>query len=105
MFIAFKWSLKKIRLSKSIRPIRPIKPLEQSDNYYSYISLEWHKSGNVTKIYTSKQILQRLSIAFAHGKETDISKKLLNEIWQIIYTLYQVKEIITKSYKNVINLM
>ena len=41
------------------------------------------------KILTPKQVLQRLPIAFAHVKAGNNSESLLNEIRQIVYSLYQ----------------
>ena len=49
------------------------------------------------KILTPKQMFQRSSIALAQVKPGNNSKNLLNEIRQIIYSLYQSKEI-TKKY-------
>ena len=54
------------------------------------------------KILTPKQMLQRLSIALAQVKAGNNSKNLLNEIRQIIYSLYQSKEITKKVYNNLI---
>ena len=45
------------------------------------------------KILTPKQILQRLTIAFPQVKAGNTSESLLNKIRQIIYSLYQAKEI------------
>ena len=42
-------------------------------------------------------MLQRLPIAFAQAKGGNNSESLLNEIKQIVYSLYQSKEI-TKKY-------
>ena len=36
-------------------------------------------------------MLQMLSIALAQVKAGNISENLLNEIWQITYSLYQAK--------------
>ena len=55
--------------------------------------------GTGLKILTPKQMLQRLPIALAQVKAGNNSEKLLNEIRQIIYSLYQSKEI-TKVYNN-----
>ena len=44
------------------------------------------------KILTPKQMLQRLSIAFAQVKTYNTSENLLNEIRQIMYFLYGVNE-------------
>ena len=59
-------------------------------------------SGKGLKILTSKQLLQRLPIAFAQVKAGNKSKSLLNEIRQIVYSLYQSKEINKKVYNNII---
>ena len=45
--------------------------------------------GTGLKILTSKQMLQRLPIALAQVKADNNSKNLLNEISQIVYSLYQ----------------
>ena len=45
------------------------------------------------KILTRKQMLQRLTIALAQVKAGNTSENLLNEIRQIIYSLYQGKEV------------
>ena len=43
------------------------------------------------KILTAKQMLQRLPIALAQVKAGNNSESLLNEIRQIVYSLYQSK--------------
>ena len=45
--------------------------------------------GTGLKILTPKQMLQRLPIAFAEVKVGNNSESLLNEIRQIVYSLYQ----------------
>ena len=52
------------------------------------------------KIFTPKQMLQRLPIAFTQVKAGSNSQNLLNEIRQIIYSLYQSKEITKKVCNN-----
>ena len=54
--------------------------------------------GKGFKILTPKQILQWLPIALAQVKAVNNSENLLNEIRQIIYSLYQSKEITKKLY-------
>ena len=49
------------------------------------------------KILIPKQMLQRLPIALAKVKVGNNSESLLNEIMQIIYPLYQSKEITKKE--------
>ena len=50
-------------------------------------------------------MLQGLSIALAQVKAGSISENLLNEIKQIIYSLYQEKEVTKKVYNNIMNLI
>ena len=45
-------------------------------------------------------MIQRLSIALAQVKAGNNSENLLNEIRQIIYSLYQSYEITKKVYNN-----
>ena len=61
-----------------------------------------HKDNSKLKILTPKQMLQRLPIALAQVKAGNNSGNLLNEIRQIIYSLYQAKEISKTVYNNLI---
>ena len=71
-------------------------------------SIKSKGSGNLTidhsrlKILTAKQMLQRLPIALAQVKAGNNSESLLNEIRQIVYSLYQSKQITKKVYNNII---
>ena len=47
-------------------------------------------------------MLKRLPIAFAQVKAGNNSQNLLNEIRQIIYSLYHSKEITKKVYNNLV---
>ena len=60
------------------------------------------KHGRGLKILTPKQMFQRLPIALAQVKAGNNSESLLNEIRQIVYSLYQSKEITKKVYNNII---
>ena len=55
------------------------------------------------KMLSSKLMPQRLPIALAQEKAGNTSENLLNEIRQIIYSLYQAKEITKKVYNNKFN--
>ena len=59
-------------------------------------------TGKGLKILTPKQKLQRLPIALAQVKASNNPKGLLNEIRQIVYSLYQSKEITKKVYNNIV---
>ena len=54
------------------------------------------------KILTPKQMLQRLLIALSQVKAGNNSESLLNEIRQIVYSLYQSKQMTKKVYNNII---
>ena len=58
--------------------------------------------GKGLKILTPKQMLQRLPIALAQVKAGNNSESLLNEIRQIVYSLYHSKKIIKKVYNNIL---
>ena len=58
--------------------------------------------GTGLKILTPKQMLQRLPIALAQVKAGNNSERLLNEIRQIVFSLYQSKQITKKVYNNLI---
>ena len=55
------------------------------------------------KILGLKQMLQRLAIALAQVKACNTSENVLDEIRQIIYSLYLAKEISEKVYNNIMN--
>ena len=61
------------------------------------------KYGKGLKILTPNQMLKRLPIALAQVKAGNNSESLLNEIRQIVYSLYRSKEITKKVYNNIIN--
>ena len=63
------------------------------------------KYGKGLKILTPKQMLQRLSITLAQAEAGNTSENLLNEIRQIIYSLYQAEENTKKVYNNIISLL
>ena len=61
-----------------------------SDDYSTMMSEAKNKATKRTglKILTTKQMLQRLPIALAQVKAGNNSENLLNEIRQIVYSLY-----------------
>ena len=58
--------------------------------------------GKGLKILTPNQMFKKLSIALAQIKAGNNSESLLNEIRQIVYSLYRSKEITKKVYNNII---
>ena len=77
-------------------------------NNYSLMILEAKKraaekrGGRGLKILTPKQILQRLPVSLTKVKAGNNSESLLNEIRQIVCSLYQSKQITKKVYNNII---
>ena len=61
------------------------------------------KQGTGLKIFSHKQMLQRLPLALTQIKAGNNSESLLNEIRQIVCSLYRSKEIKKKVYNNKIN--
>ena len=74
------------------------------DDYSSMVSEAKLKAtkGTRPKILTPKQMLQRLQIGLAKVKAGNNSESLLNEIRQIVYSLYQSNKITKKVYDNII---
>ena len=68
----------------------------------NYDSKQNETEGTGLKILTPKQMLQRLPISLAQVKAGNNSESLLNEIRQIVYSLYQSKQITKKVYNNII---
>ena len=66
----------------------------------NYKAKQNETKGKGLKILRPKQMFQRLPIALAQVKPGNNSENFLNEIRQIIYPLYQSKEITKKVYNN-----
>ena len=73
-----------------------------SDASYEAKQNETKQSGAGLKILSPKQMLQRLQTALAQVKAGNNLESLLNEIRQIVYSLYQSKQITKKVYNNII---
>ena len=70
-------------------------------------SQEGKGANEISRVNASERLkikmLKRLPIALAQVKAGNNSESLLNEIREIVYSLYQSKEITKKVYKNIIN--
>ena len=66
-------------------------------------SQEGEGANKMLKILTPNQMVKRLPIALAQVKASNNSESLLNEIRQIVFSLYRSKEITKKVYNNIIN--
>ena len=68
----------------------------------NYNARKNQSEGKGLKILTAKQMLQRLPIALAQVKAGNNSENLLNEIRQIVYSLYRSKQTTKKVYNSII---
>ena len=63
------------------------------------------EQGTGLKVLIPKQVLQRLPISLTQIKAGNNSQNLLNEIIQIVYSLYQSKKITKKVHNNMLKLI
>ena len=103
------------RIPENKNPNKIIKIIEKFLNFNKTQKAKRHSLGramvsdhkvsdrNHIKISTPKQMLQRLPIVLAQVNAGNISENLLNEIRQIIYSLYRAKEITKIVYNNIMN--
>ena len=66
---------------------------------------ERNQEGKGLKILTPNQMLSRLPISLAQLKAGNNSKKLKNEIRQLLYSLYRSKRLTTNIYKSLIDII
>ena len=67
----------------------------------SYSAKQNETKGTGLKVLTPKQMFQRLPVSLTQVKGGNNSESLLNEIRQIVYSLYQSKQITKKVYTNI----
>ena len=78
------------------------------NNYAKNVSKSFYKAnheGKGLKILAPNQMFKRLPIALAQIKAGNNAESLLNEIRQIVYSLYRSKKITKMLYNNMINLI
>ena len=83
--------------------IDQIKNLYNLRNHVIFDDYNLMQKGEGLKILTPNQMFKRLPIALAQVKAGNNSESLLNEIGQIVYSLYRSKENTKKVYNNIIN--
>ena len=71
-------------------------------SHANYNAKQNKSKGTGLTILTLKQLPQRLPIALAQVKAGNDSESLSNEIRQIVYSLYQSKQVTEKVYNNII---
>ena len=102
------WNRELKELKKEVKD-RTLSLLEGRDMVYKAFQSgifprreELQQEGEGLKILTPNQMLKRLPKALAQIKTGNNSEILLNEIRQIVYSLYRSKEITKKVYNNII---
>ena len=64
-----------------------------------------NQQGQGLKILTPNQILRRLPISLAQLNAGNNSKKLKNEIRQLLYSLYRSKKLTKNIYKSLVDII
>ena len=96
-FIDLRNDVKKGEIPENENPNKIISIVEKILGFNNQQKRKW------LKIITPIQMLWRLPIEVLQVQADNTSKNLLNEIRQIIYSLYQVKEINENVYNNIMN--
>ena len=78
-------------------------PREKKIIIQSKVPIRRPTQGTGIKMLTSKQMFQRLPVALTQVEAGNTSENLLNEICQIIYSLYRAEEVTKKVYNNITN--
>ena len=79
-------------------------PNETVDTVESILDFNRQEQGQGLKILTPNQMLSRLSISLAQLKARNNSEKLKNEIRQLLYSLYRLKQLTENIYKSLIDI-
>ena len=64
-----------------------------------------NQQGQGLKILTPDQMLSRLPITLAQLKAGNNSQKLINEIRQLLYSLYRSKKLTKQLYKSLVEII
>ena len=79
-------------------------PNETVDTVESILDFNRQEQGQGLKILTPNQMLSRLSISLAQLKARNNSEKLKNEIRQLLYSLYRLKQLTENIYISLIDI-
>ena len=84
---------------------KPEKPNEIVNIVEDILEFNRNQQGQVLKILTPNQMLNRLPISLAQLKAGNNSEKLKNEIRQLLYSLYRSKKLTKQLYKSLIDII
>ena len=84
---------------------KPEKPNEIVNIVEDILEFNRKQQGQVLKILTPNQMLNRLPISLAQLKAGNNSEKLKNEIRQLLYSLYRSKKLTKQLYKSLIDII
>ena len=83
---------------------KPENPNETVDTVESILDFNRQEQGQGLKTLTPNQMLSRLSISIAQLKAGNNSEKLKNEIKQLLYSLYRLKQLTKNISKSLIDI-
>ena len=83
---------------------KPENPNETVDTVESILDFNRQEQGQGLKTSTPNQMLSRLSISIAQLKAGNNSEKLKNEIKQLLYSLYRLKQLTKNISKSLIDI-
>ena len=95
--ISFRNTVKKRQFQKDKNSDKTIYIVEK------ILDFNKQQKGKGLKLFTSKEMLQRLSIALAQTKSGNTSENLLNGIHQIIYSFYRAHRTTKNVYNSIMN--
>ena len=97
------WKEKITNMSEKEKKIE--KPNEIVNIVEDILEFNRKQQGQVLKILTPNQMLNRLPISLAQLKAGNNSEKLKNEIRQLLYSLYRSKKLTKQLYKSLIDII
>ena len=83
---------------------KPENPNETVDTVEIILDFNRQEQGQGLKTLTPNQMLSRLSISIAQLKAGNNSEKLKNEIKQLLYSLYRLKQLTKNISKSLIDI-
>ena len=90
---------------KELPPDEGVKEKKILEIIQKILEFNRQQQGQGLKILRPTQMLSRLSISLAQLKAGNNSKKLKNEIRQLLYSLYRSKKLTKQLYKSLIDII
>ena len=96
-----------VNKAEQITKLRSTEPRQKMLKIFNYLGKIFNEQteGKGLQILTPKQMLSRLPITLAQLKAGNNSKKLKNEIRQLLYSLYRSNKLTKQLYKSLIDII